>query len=61
LKIPFSLLGGAYINDLEFGWTSDLIAHGVLAQFFPLWGCSHNDSRRAKVTAARANDQAEVN
>jgi amino acid transporter len=44
LQVPFLLVGGIYINNLEYGWTSNLIAFGVLALFFPLWIYSQNES-----------------
>ncbi len=46
LQIPFLLVGAVYFNNLEFGWTSNLIAFVVLALFFPLWIYSQNEAYR---------------
>jgi len=60
LQMPFLLIGGIYINYLEFGMTSNLIAFGVLALFFPLWIYSQNESYASRNKARRTEEGAET-
>jgi amino acid transporter len=60
LQVPFLLIGGIYINYLEYGWTSNLIAFGVLALFFPLWLYSQYEARKLKCKDAEIKEDVEA-
>lgn len=43
-NIPLCLIGIVYLNSLEVGWTSTLVAFVVLAVYLPLWYYSQNEN-----------------
>lgn len=47
-QIPFLLIGAVYINNLEFGWITNVIGFGVLALFFPLWMYSQHQAHKLR-------------
>lgn len=43
-NIPLCLIGIIYLNSLEVGWTSTIVAFFVLAIYLPLWYFSQNEN-----------------
>lgn len=58
-NVPLSVIGVVYLNSLEIGWTSTLVAFGVLGIYVPIWFYTQREVRRQNDKAAAA--QASVN
>lgn len=62
MQIPLLLIGALYINNLEFGWMTNVVGLAVLALFFPLWIYSQNERYKLnKVEAGKTDGKAEPN
>ncbi|MEC5201199.1 amino acid transporter [Arthrobacter sp. PL16] len=57
-NVPLSVIGVVYLNSLEIGWTSTIVAFGVLGIYVPIWFYTQHELRRhdKEAAAIRSSD-----
>jgi amino acid transporter len=60
-NVPLCVIGVVYLNSLEIGWTSTIVAFGVLAVYLPIWLYTQHELKRNNKKAALASSSSSNN